>query len=138
MSNHSGQSSTPAMKPTTIEHDFRFPRRPDAGSSTAGDLRTNAMHLQAGLTKSYAAAVDELLGPSLLSAHLSPATDFNTSTITPGVEQNYPLPDQAWKLFGQAPHNHPARQRMENIAWRLMAPQEPGRGPQPDVSQYVL
>ncbi|PHH75609.1 hypothetical protein CDD80_2223 [Ophiocordyceps camponoti-rufipedis] len=80
--------------PTTTEHDFRFPRRPDPPDAGGDDVLATALF------------------PSLL-------TDAADSLDQ--LQRDDPLATQVWKFFKATKQQLPNQQRMENLTWRMMA-----------------
>lgn len=100
-----------AMDPTSTEHDFRFPRRPDP----------DPPH---GLRDAHAAGLNRpspfrLLGDALFPALQSAALDPPDSLDQ--MQRDDPLATQVWKFFKSTKQLLPNQQRMENLTWRMMA-----------------
>ena len=118
-----GSAST--MHPTSTEHDYRFPRRPDhhgrSAVRPAGDrLRATLREIRADLDKTYTAANNELLGNALFPA-LRTANSASSKQSIDQMQRDDPLATQIWKLFSQTKQQLPNQQRMENLTWRMMA-----------------
>ncbi|PHH66359.1 hypothetical protein CDD81_7414 [Ophiocordyceps australis] len=110
--------SVVALHPTTTEHDFRFPRRPQ--QDMAGCSVEQAKRLVNG---TFAAA----------SAVVAPGSALFPSLQTASAddEAQRPLAAQVWRFFKTTMHQLPNQQRMENLTWRMMAlsirrPNQPG------------
>ncbi|EGX95327.1 Nitrogen regulatory protein areA [Cordyceps militaris CM01] len=124
------------MHPTTTEHDYRFPRRPDPRATTADDISTDssprpgrlavanspstASHSSRALDleKSFAKH-DHLLGDALF-----PTLGDADGAAGPNLDQmqnDDPLAAQVWKFFTKTKQSLPNQQRMENLTWRMMA-----------------
>jgi GATA-binding protein, other eukaryote len=128
-------SPSTAMNPTTTEHDFRFPRRPndihqsfktdyDAASPShaimvsAGDLRASLQELKLDLTATYNIANEELLRSAAF-----PTMQNGTAGMSQSPEQLQkadPLATQVWKFFSRTKQLLPNQERMENLTWRMM------------------
>ena len=120
-----------AMDPTTTEHDFRFPRRPDDAQyhhhhrnddAHGRDERRVDGRTDAGgnLSRtSGTAANDDLLGPALFPSLLSAGPDAAQSVDQ--MQDDDPLATQVWKFFKATKQQLPNQQRMENLTWRMMA-----------------
>ena len=127
-----------SRNPTSTEHDFRFPRRPDSnanntgvkhenatGSSPSTHSKTNAGDLRASLRD---LALD-------LTASLNPKHDILRTSIFPHMQNGLsgdlssllemqkkdPVGFTLWSFFAKAKLMLPQRERMENLAWRRMA-----------------
>ncbi|KAH7115621.1 nitrogen regulatory protein area [Dactylonectria macrodidyma] len=123
-----------AMNPTITEHDFRFPRRPNAwlAGNTNGHMHSvqRTAHvdapsardifndLNADNSKAYSAANTLLRSPLFPSlqddiAHADQSIDK--------MQQDNPLATQVWKFFTKTKLRLPSQHRMENMTWRMMA-----------------
>ncbi|KAH7137877.1 nitrogen regulatory protein area [Dactylonectria macrodidyma] len=118
-----------AMNPTITEHDFRFPRRPDAwlAGNTNGHMHSvrRTAHvgapcardifndINADNSKTYSAANNTLLG--------SPLFPSLQDDIAHADQQDDPLATQVWKFFTKTKLQLPSQHRMENLTWRMMA-----------------
>ncbi|KAI9163414.1 Nitrogen regulatory protein areA [Paramyrothecium foliicola] len=112
------------MDPTSTEHDYRFPRRPDHrarnGIGPGDRMRATLREIRADLDRTYTAANNELLGTALFPS-LRTAADDTDAKRTPGqMQHDDPLATQIWKLFSQTKQQLPNQQRMENFTWRMM------------------
>ncbi|KAH7176475.1 hypothetical protein EDB81DRAFT_632285 [Dactylonectria macrodidyma] len=132
------------MNPTITEHDFRFPRRPDAwfSSNANGNGHMHSAHqqqrsqahanvgapattrdifndLNADTSKRYEVANSALLGPPLFSTLQDDAAFANQSIDK--MQQDDPLAAQVWKFFTKTKLQLPNQHRMENLTWRMMA-----------------
>lgn len=97
-----------AMDPTSTEHDFRFPRRPDdEGLCSPDDDVVNRP------------SPDGLLGDALFPSLQSAALDSPDSLDQ--LRRDDPLATQVWKFFKSTKQQLPNQQRMENLTWRMMA-----------------
>lgn len=99
-----------------MEHDYRFPRRPDGRQLGDHDRRTLDVSM---LDKTIAAA-----GHRLLSAPLFPPfddADAAQQKSIPQMQQEDPLAMQVWKFFSSTKQQLPNQDRMENLTWRMMA-----------------
>jgi GATA-binding protein len=104
------------MNPTTMEHDFRFPRRPDGRQLGDHDRRILDVSM---LDKTIAAA-----GHRLLSTPLFPPFDEANAVQQKSIsqmQQEDPLAVQVWKFFSKTKQELPNQDRMENLTWRMMA-----------------
>lgn len=133
------------MDPTTTEHDFRFPRRPNGFTTGPGptaaaaatirnnrhpnqsirtDQRSRASSNKAGQpglstpSRDYAAS-SRMLGPALfpLLQHANADSDQSIAQL----QQEDPLATQVWKFFARSKQELPHQDRMENLTWRMMA-----------------
>ncbi|ODA78679.1 hypothetical protein RJ55_06061 [Drechmeria coniospora] len=111
-----------AMDPTTTEHDYRFPRRPETrigGPAVAGaphNLPRDAApsSVADGLKDDRddtSGLLDAALFPSLHDAPLS----------VDQMKVDDPLATQVWKFFKTTKERLPNQRRMENLTWRMMA-----------------
>ncbi|KAF7541049.1 hypothetical protein G7Z17_g12058 [Cylindrodendrum hubeiense] len=124
-----------AMNPTITEHDFRFPRRPDAwlagnpnghmhsvqrtahaGAPGARDIFND---FNADTSKTYSAANDNLLGSPLFPSLQD--DDAHAEQSIDKMQQDDPLATQVWKFFTKTKLQLPNQHRMENLTWRMMA-----------------
>lgn len=107
-----------SMNPTSTEHDYRFPRRPD-GDDRDDEVRASLEYLHADLNRTYAAANanDGLLGTALFPSLQSGGPDQSLEQM----QHDDPLATQVWKFFSQTKAQLPNQQRMENLTWRMMA-----------------
>ncbi|KAK2001209.1 GATA zinc finger protein [Colletotrichum falcatum] len=120
-----------SMNPTTTEHDFRFPRRPDnhcadtsqsqahskaSPSDLPAGLRDLRLDLSAAL---YPNAHDGFLKNSDFPPFQKTAMDSYQSPDD--MQKEDPLATQVWKFFSKTKHMLPNQQRMENLTWRMMA-----------------
>ncbi|POR38421.1 Uncharacterized protein TPAR_01380 [Tolypocladium paradoxum] len=134
-----------AMDPTTTEHDFRFPRRPDARARRRAHQQQHQQHhhsrdddddddddddhvhgrangdvlVNGDVNRAYAAANDGLLGPALFPSLQSAGPDAAQSLDQ--MQDDDPLATQVWKFFKATKQQLPNQQRMENLTWRMMA-----------------
>ncbi|KAH7146001.1 hypothetical protein EDB81DRAFT_651068 [Dactylonectria macrodidyma] len=123
------------MNPTITEHDFRFPRRPDAwlagntnghmhsvqrtahvGAPSARDIFNG---LNADNSKTYSAANNTLLGSPLFPSLQDDIAHADESIDK--MQQDDPLATQVWKFFTKTKLQLPSQHRMENLTWRMMA-----------------
>ncbi|GKT62342.1 nitrogen regulatory protein area [Colletotrichum tofieldiae] len=120
-----------SMNPTTTEHDFRFPRRPDdhyGGTSQSqahskaspSDLPAGLRDLRLDLSAAlYPSAQDEFLKNSDFPPFQKATMDSHQSPED--MQKEDPLATQVWKFFSKTKHMLPNQQRMENLTWRMMA-----------------
>ncbi|KAK0729789.1 hypothetical protein B0H67DRAFT_638364 [Lasiosphaeris hirsuta] len=136
-----------SMNPTTTEHDFRFPRRPDAatgvfvkGNSSPASHHARTQHpagLRAELHNLHldfsapTPATTTRATPTFTRAHddllrASAFTPFE-STAAAGLAQSPdemqkldPLAMQIWRFFHQTKLALPNQERIENLTWRMM------------------
>jgi GATA-binding protein len=117
--------SASAMNPTSTEHDYRFPRRPDhhqrngvvrKGPET---IRATLREIRADVDKTYAAANSSLLGDALFP-DLRNAGAASSKQSLDQAQRDDPIAMQIWKLFSQTKQQLPNQQRMENMTWRMM------------------
>ena len=126
-----------SMNPTTTQHDFRFPRRPDqfiadrygpdlnnaaaaspAHSKASSDLRSSLQELKLDISSTYDNAQDKLLQfEDFLSA--KPPMDSTLSDFKQ-MQREDPLALQVWKFYARTRQLLPDQQRMENLTWRMM------------------
>ncbi|UNI24329.1 Sodium- and chloride-dependent GABA transporter 1 [Purpureocillium takamizusanense] len=110
-----------AMDPTTTEHDFRFPRRPDRRAAAAANdqsSRPGAVDQSKRdlIQRTYASANDNLLGTPLF-----PTLQSDSPQSVDEMQDDDPLATQVWKFFKSTKQQLPNQQRMENLTWRMMA-----------------
>ncbi|OTB04639.1 hypothetical protein M426DRAFT_58139 [Hypoxylon sp. CI-4A] len=112
------------MNPTTTEHDFRFPRRPEynqmshemADEDSPGDLRMHELNLD--FTKpSNPIMIDFLQSSTLKNPRYSV---FGNNESLEAMQQTDPLAMQVWRFFRNTKQNLPSQERMENLTWRMM------------------
>jgi GATA-binding protein len=117
--------SASAMNPTSTEHDYRFPRRPDhhqrngvvrKGPET---IRATLREIRADVDKTYAVANSSLLGDALFP-DLRNAGAASSKQSLDQAQRDDPIAMQIWKLFSQTKQQLPNQQRMENMTWRMM------------------
>ncbi|RYO99096.1 hypothetical protein DL764_006898 [Monosporascus ibericus] len=137
------------MKPTTIEHDYRFPRRPfeaggvnarrpsaeshslastgkDVEQDSPGDWRLQELNLTPTKPVDSSSSRFDLLRSPLFPNLQSDMT--GTSETLEQMQENDPLATQVWKFFRKTKQNLPSRERMENLTWRMMYPSLRKRG----------
>ncbi|KAM3446432.1 hypothetical protein MY3296_009688 [Beauveria thailandica] len=122
------------MHPTTTEHDYRFPRRPDVtamtddvstdsspraalaanNSSDTASQSSRALDLERSFSKH-----DNLFGEALFPTLRD--GDGASSANLDQMQSDDPLAAQVWKFFTKTKQNLPNQQRMENLTWRMMA-----------------
>lgn len=125
------------MNPTITEHDWRFPRRPEAwakplaqnhasahrkpgaGSGAAVNGQHIFREVNADLNRTYSAAKDGLLDSSLFPSLLD--TGMEPEQSLEQMQQEDPLATQIWKFFSKTKQQLPHQDRMENLTWRMMA-----------------
>ncbi|PFH58679.1 hypothetical protein XA68_13352 [Ophiocordyceps unilateralis] len=90
-----------ALHPTTTEHDFRFPRRPDPDPPNGGGLGADG---------------DDLLATAIFPSLLTDSADSLDQ-----LQRDDPLATRVWKFFKATKQQLPNQQRMENLTWRMMA-----------------
>lgn len=110
-----------AMHPTVTEHDYRFPRRPDAHPSTDRifarmDTRDDHVALTNG---SASPSKEDVLGSALFPS-LETAAAGSSGSLEQ-MQSDDPLAAQIWKFFVRTKQQLPNQQRMENLTWRMMA-----------------
>ncbi|KJZ75760.1 hypothetical protein HIM_04917 [Hirsutella minnesotensis 3608] len=105
------------MDPTTTEHDYRFPRRPDPDPRRGPGRIGHSSVQKPG--PDFIPPRDDLLGtalfPSLQSADVDTLEDLDQ------LQRDDPLATQVWKFFKTTKQQLPNQQRMENLTWRMMA-----------------
>lgn len=122
-----------STNPTTTQHDFRFPRRPELSPANqyAHDFdgaspvmsRSSARSrndLDIGLDHSstYATAQDSLMqSEPFPSLKRDIASEFHHFDQLP---QEDPLAIRVWKFYAQTKLLLPDQRRMENLTWRMM------------------
>ncbi|RDA94023.1 hypothetical protein CP533_5041 [Ophiocordyceps camponoti-saundersi (nom. inval.)] len=91
-----------ASHPTTTEHDFRFPRRPDPDPPNGLD------------------AVVRPSGDNVLTTALFPSLMTDSADSVDQLQRDDPLFTQVWKFFKTTKQQLPNQHRMENLTWRMM------------------
>lgn len=121
------------MDPTTTEHDYRFPRRPDerptnhtrmdsstlASAAGSGSGSGSGRPARASFHKNMDFGKDDLLSSALFPA-LRGSESGGPSAVDQ-LQQQDPLAAQVWKFFAKTKQQLPNQQRMENLTWRMMA-----------------
>ncbi|RCI09494.1 hypothetical protein L249_3962 [Ophiocordyceps polyrhachis-furcata BCC 54312] len=92
-----------ASHPTTTEHDFRFPRRPDPDPPNGLDADTRP-------------SGDDVLGTALFPSLMTDSADSVDQ-----LQRDDPLVTQVWKFFKTTKQQLPNQHRMENLTWRMMS-----------------
>ncbi|SPO00030.1 related to nitrogen catabolic enzyme regulatory protein NIT-2 [Cephalotrichum gorgonifer] len=128
------------MDSATTQHDFRFPRRPDAppaghyygtgyqganfdaaspeNSKSSAELRNGLQDLSLDISSTYATAQDTLLRSGAFpSQKHDPASEFPSIDA---LQKEDPLAIRVWKLYAQTKMLLPDQRRMENLTWRMM------------------
>ncbi|OLN97257.1 Nitrogen regulatory protein areA [Colletotrichum chlorophyti] len=123
-----------SMNPTTTEHDYRFPRRPDEHYAASPQQQSPHAHsrpspseLPAGLrdlrldlsVALYPNAQDDFLRNSAFAPFQKANMDSHQSPEE--MQKEDPLATQVWKFFSKTKQMLPNQQRMENLTWRMMA-----------------
>ncbi|KAK7426833.1 Sodium- and chloride-dependent GABA transporter 1 [Neonectria magnoliae] len=127
-----------AMNPTITEHDFRFPRRPDAWLAANTNGHMHPVHqrtaragapsarardifndLSVDTSKTCSAANESLLGSPLFPSLMDDTSHADHSVDR--MQQDDPLATQVWKFFTKTKLQLPNQHRMENLTWRMMA-----------------
>jgi GATA-binding protein len=112
-------AAIPAMHPTSTEHDYRFPRRPDAHAMADADQAHSSLgEQQTDVTKTYRLATDELLGSALFPSFRDAD---NADKSLEQMQHDDPLATQVWKFFSKTKQQLPNQHRLENLTWRMMA-----------------
>lgn len=129
------------MDPTTTEHDYRFPRRPDERStnhtrmdsstlasaqaqsngsgSASGSGSGSGRPARASFRKDMNLGNDDLLSSALFPALRG--SESGAPSAVDQLQQQDPLAAQVWKFFAKTKQQLPNQQRMENLTWRMMA-----------------
>ena len=123
------------MNPTTTQHDFRFPRRPDhlaadrygsdlnnaaspAHSKASSDLRSSLQELRLDISSTYDSVQDRLNQfEAFPSGKHGRGSHFNDIQE---MQREDPLAIQVWKFYARTKLLLPDQQRMENLSWRMM------------------
>lgn len=129
----SASSPFTSMNPTSTEHDYRFPRRPDdpfaaitshpqahskaSPSELPAGLRDLRLDLSAAL---YPNAQDDFLRNSAFPP-FQKASAMESNQSPEDMQREDPLATQVWKFFSKTKQMLPNQQRMENLTWRMMA-----------------
>ncbi|PHH68253.1 hypothetical protein CDD83_6181 [Cordyceps sp. RAO-2017] len=93
-----------ALDPTTTEHDFRFPRRPEP--EPPHGARDDV----------HSVCPDSLLGDALF-----PSLQTDSADGLDQLQRDDPLATQVWRFFKSTKQQLPNQQRLENLTWRMMA-----------------
>lgn len=146
-------SQTPTRPPSTTEHDYRFPRRPESKSmakmkqdaapaastgtggngSGAGGGNGASAGANSKLDSSVAENARNVLGDSFFSNWGS-----DTATEDPAtMQEKDPLATQIWKLYSRQKQSLPNKERMENLTWRMMAMSLRKRKQAEEAARYV-
>ena len=132
------------MAPTTTEHDFRFPRRPEIGTtrddgggcgirSPDQAWKASLHELHRDISKTYSEANNGLFGSAIFS--FLETANAEEAAIS---RQDDPLAAQVWRFFRQSRRLLPNQDRMENLTWRMMAlKMRKAREQQEEKSRYV-
>lgn len=128
-------TSFTSMNPTTTQHDFRFPRRPEylgvdrytphlhnnvaspAHSKASSELRSSLQDLKLDISSTYETAQERLLRDDTLSPDRQ-GRDSRGAGLHQMRED--PLAIQVWKFYARTKQLLPDQQRMENLTWRMM------------------
>lgn len=128
-------TSFTSMNPTTTQHDFRFPRRPEylgvdrytphlhnnvaspAHSKASSELRSSLQDLKLDISSTYETAQERLLRDETLSPDRQ-GRDSRGAGLHEMRED--PLAIQVWKFYARTKQLLPDQQRMENLTWRMM------------------
>lgn len=126
------------MDPTTTEHDYRFPRRPDHSQPATNHARTHDASNDSSPGAAPGGAPASAVKPAraldleqsfarhddLLGAALFPTLRDGDAAAGPSLDKMQsedPLAAQVWKFFTKTKQQLPNQQRMENLTWRMMA-----------------
>jgi GATA-binding protein, other eukaryote len=129
-------TSSPAasMNPTSTEHDFRFPRRPEPRSVApagrqpasatsahfaASDLRSSLLDVKIDLSTTYDTAQGDLLNSAAFPGLRDDSANLDRSPEE--LQHEDPLAAQVWRFFSRTKQLLPNQERMENLTWRMMA-----------------
>jgi GATA-binding protein, other eukaryote len=129
-----------SMNPTSTEHDFRFPRRPNEqqsqqnhpvvrqpdsnaaspshSKSSAGDIRMNLQELKLEISTAQQSTQDDFLSAAIFPNFSNGAASMSKSPEE--LQKQDPLATQVWKFFTRTKQLLPEQQRMENLTWRMM------------------
>ena len=125
---------TTSTNPTTMQHDFRFPRRPGPpptnqyahGFNVAPpsdnppiiERRTAPVDPSVDHPSTYATAQDNLQASEPFPTYRHDlASEFHNFDQLP---QEDPLAVRVWKFYAQTKLQLPDQRRMENLTWRMM------------------
>jgi GATA-binding protein len=132
-------SNTSSSSTSTIEHDFRFPRRPT--DQKTGEVSTsNFVTPQIGATNKHrkttqsgasseldkldfsagGSARKELLRESFFPTWKDDAAGDELDSPDE-MQKKDPLATQIWRLYSKTKKQLPNQERMENLTWRMMA-----------------
>lgn len=113
-----------------IDHDFRFPRRPDNQSASVlnnshnNDTKSSGASARAQDGKlDYSAskrARNDLLGECFFPTWKD-GTAGEELDNTDEMQKKDPLATQIWKLYSKTKKQLPNQERLENLTWRMMA-----------------
>lgn len=116
--------------PTSTEHDFRFPRRPNNSGVYNPDSPSNQSKISAGdlgaSLRDLGLELDAALIPhhdGLLRSSLFPSMQNGLSgglSCIAEMQKNDPIGASLWLFFAKAKMMLPQQQRMENLSWRKM------------------
>lgn len=123
-----------STNPTTTQHDFRFPRRPEVcpadqythdfdgaspvNSRSSAGPRNDLLDISLDHSSTYAAAQDSLMqSEPFPSLKHDLASEFHNFDQLP---QEDPLAIRVWKFYAQTKLLLPDQRRMENLTWRMM------------------
>ncbi|KAF4997673.1 hypothetical protein FGRMN_3705 [Fusarium graminum] len=125
------------MNPTITEHDFRFPRRPSAWTTTttyhaptqrsgqsshnpnSRDPSASFKEHKTDMAGTYSLARQGLGGTALFPFLQNGLADSDRNVDR--MQQDDPLATQVWKFFARTKQQLPSQHRMENLTWRMMA-----------------
>ncbi|KAK4231050.1 putative nitrogen catabolic enzyme regulatory protein area, partial [Podospora fimiseda] len=155
-----------SMNPTMTEHDFRFPRRPDAASAHASAFAHSTNNISSTTTPKVpttttitSSSISALSGapvehiflgkPSpvlngsdiqMLQSSLFPPFERSVASGEQTLEQlqsQDPLAVQVWKFFKKTQASLPNQQRLENLTWRMMHSKLPKAAAKPQISRNI-
>lgn len=126
--------SLSSTNPTTTQHDFRFPRRPElspadqythdfdaaspVNSKSSAEPRNDLLDIGLDHSSTYATAQDNLMqSEPFPSMKHDLASEFHNFDQLP---QEDPLAIRVWKFYAQTKLLLPDQRRMENLTWRMM------------------
>jgi GATA-binding protein, other eukaryote len=127
------QSNPTASNATSkAEHDFRFPRRPlqrphpEQEPSPAFEAPYNLDEIASNTgDKLDFSAVESVARKELLRGNIFPVWNEDVADLeleSPDeMQKKDPLATQIWRLYTRVKKQLPNQERMENLAWRMMA-----------------